>query len=417
MISVSRGSGELKARILLPGSKSISNRLLILQFHYGEKLRIENLSHADDTILLASILALVKRYQDNGSQGILHLDAHNAGTVFRFLTALLAITRGNFYLTGHGRMKERPIGPLVEALNSIGADVEYVERVGFAPLFIKGHSLEGGNIRIDASLSSQFLSALMLISPMLENGLCIENTKPVASWPYVRMTRKILEDLRIRTSVEKNSIKILPGARLDKIFKVEPDWSAASFWYCMMALNGKGEIRFPGLFHSGYQGDEIIADIFNPLGIVTVEDKEGTVIRTGKKGVIPTTFDFSEIPDLAMPVMLAMAAEREGCAFSGLEKLRFKESDRLSVMERELGKVGISLKKSSLNKWETSGKLVSPCDIFIQDEEDHRVAMTFTSLALKKFRVFIGDPKVVNKSYPGFWKDMESAGFRLNNSC
>jgi len=417
MIRIKRQNKALEARVLLPASKSISNRLLILQFHYGGGLQIDNLSRADDTVLMDSLLEVVRQYQGNGSQGILHLDVHNAGTVFRFLTALLAIKRGHFLLTGHDRLKERPIGPLVEALRSMGAEIEYIEKVGFAPILIKGHHLEGGTIRIDGSLSSQFLSAMLLIAPMLENGLVIEPVYPLVSLPYIKMTVRLLEDLGIRITFQKNRIEIMHQENLKGRVKVEPDWSAASSWYCMLALAEKGWVRFPGLIRSGYQGDEIIADIFDPLGTETVEDDEGIIIKSKDRIKGTGSIDFSDNPDLAMPVIMAFAITGEPCKFSGLERLRLKESDRLAVMERELQKIGISLIQSSPNRWETIGSFVRPGDVFVQDEDDHRIAMTFASLAMKDCSIFIEDPQVVNKSYPGFWKDLESAGFEIHDSC
>jgi 3-phosphoshikimate 1-carboxyvinyltransferase len=413
MMRISKAREDITGQIVLPASKSISNRLLILRHHYGPNLKIQNLSLADDTVLLNELLEMLKSHLAAGSQGILRLDAHNSGTVFRFLAALLSISRGKYYLTGSDRMKQRPVGPLVETLAEMGAEIEYAEKPGFPPLLIKGRNITGGRIGIDSSQSSQFLSALLLIAPVLENGMIIHTRGDAVSQPYITMTLKILEDSGIRVSHEKNEITVFPKGTVSAAFRIEPDWSSASFWYLLISIAHKGELFFPGLHKTGMQGDEKAALFFEALGIETIDHDDGLLIRFTGRISQPSNIDFSDCPDLALPVMLALGAAGLPVEFSGLERLRLKESDRLVAFDRELGKTGLKLAQTDQDKWTIRGEMKPGRQIFIEDDGDHRVAMTFACLAATGYTVSVENPAVVSKSYPGFWKDLESAGFDI----
>ncbi|NTV83097.1 MAG: 3-phosphoshikimate 1-carboxyvinyltransferase [Bacteroidales bacterium] len=414
---ISRENRTCRGEIKLPASKSISNRLLILHFVYGNSLSVSNLSTADDTVLLSSLLDLIRQYQSRGDTGLLRLDARNAGTVMRFLIPLLSVTKGHFLLTGTERMKQRPIGALVEAMRETGAEIDYLEQKGYPPLFIRGRAITGQRIRIDASSSSQFVTALLLLAPTLEDGLTVELTGTRASWPYVKMTTGILSYLGIQVVAQDDAIRVFHKKEIKINIEVESDWSAASFWYCMLSMADEGEVFFNGLRKSGLQGDQQLVNFFRQLGVITVEDDHG--LRIEKGGEMSDDFhaDFTAYPDLALPVILACGAAGINATFTGLDRLRLKESDRLTALSEGLLKSGILLREEYPGAWRLSGHMIHPCDLFLDDFEDHRVAMTFACLAMKGFTVHLDHPEVVNKSYPGFWKDLEAIGFSCDPSC
>lgn len=408
---------SLSGTVRLPASKSISNRLLVLQFLNGNNLCLNNLSGSDDTILLSSTLDLIRQYLIKADKGLLRLDARNAGTVMRFLAPVLALTPGYFLLTGSSRMKQRPIGPLVEALRDLGADIEYADRNGFPPLLIKGRHLSSKSVTIDASVSSQFVSGLMLVAPTLPDGLVIEFVKKPVSWPYVQMTGEILRQLGVRVVMEQQSIRISPKTAVAANIEIEPDWSAAAFWYSMLALADGGELKFPGLTLSGLQGDQQASVIFHDLGVETLKKADGVRIKRKERNKDFVRVDFNDFPDLALPVIIACAASGVNGLFTGLDRLRIKESDRLAVMNNELLKTGVTLYEEAPGEFTLSGKLIQPCDLVIDEAEDHRVAMAFTCLAMKGFAISFNHPEVVAKSYPKFWDDLESAGFMITSFC
>jgi 3-phosphoshikimate 1-carboxyvinyltransferase len=411
MIRISKAGHILRGSVRLPASKSISNRLLILQYAYGNSLSIGNISAADDTLLLSSLLDIIRRYQTTGESGLLRIDARNAGSVMRFLLPLLSVTRGHYLLTGDDRMKQRPIGALVEALRQTGAEIDYIGQVGYPPLVIRGRAISVNRIRIDASISSQFVTALLLLAPTLENGLTVELSGVKASWPYVKMTTEILSFLGIQVIAQEDAIKVFPKKEMKINVEVESDWSAASFWYCMLSMADDGELFFPGLRKSGLQGDQELATIFRRLGINTAEEADG--IRITKSGLYDDNFhaDFSGHPDLALPVILASGASGINATFTGLDRLRLKESDRIASLSAALIRAGLALQEEFPGTWKISGRLVDPRPLFPDDHEDHRVAMTCACLAIKGFEIGLEHPDVVNKSYPGFWKDLEKTGF------
>lgn len=411
MIKVSRTDRNCNGEIKLPTSKSISNRLLILQFAYGPELKIKNLSRSDDTVLLSSLLDLIRQYQLRGETGLLRVDTRNAGSVMRFLLALLTVTRGHYLLIGNERMQKRPVGALVDSLRANGAEIEYLDEPGYPPLLLRGRTISGSRMTVDSTVSSQFLTSLLLLAPKLQEGLTLELAGIPVSWPYVKMTTGILTELGIQVIVQENSIRVYHKPHIRTEVEVEPDWSASSFWYCMLSMAEKGSVYFPGLRKSGRQGDQQVATLFRQLGVDTFEEKNGIRIRKSKQLSTHFQADFTGYPDLALPVILACAAAGISGSFTGLERLRIKESDRIEAMTEGLVKAGITLREEPRGTWSLSGTLKEPSELLIRDYEDHRIAMTFACLAMKGFTVKLEHPEVVNKSYPGFWKDLESAGF------
>jgi 3-phosphoshikimate 1-carboxyvinyltransferase len=417
VIRISKNDRNCSGEIRLPASKSISNRLLMLQFCYGHSFNIQNLSGSDDTLLLSSLLDLIRQYQIRGDTGLLRIDTRNAGTVMRFLLPLLAATRGHYLLTGSERMIQRPVGPLVESMQEAGAEIDYLENIGFPPLLIRGRAISARKLTVDASLSSQFVSALLLLAPTLEEGITLELTGTPVSWPYVKMTTGILDVLGIQVIVQGNAIRVYHKKEIKADITVESDWSASSFWYCMLAMAEKGEVLFPGMRKSGLQGDQQVLEFFRQLGVDTIEGKKGIRIIKGKKTTENFHADFTAHPDLALPLILACASEGIKGTFTGLERLRIKESDRLEAITKGLLKAGIKLYEEIPGIWRLSGHLIDPCKLVIEDYEDHRVAMTFACLSLKGFTICLEHPDAVNKSYPGFWKDLQTAGFNCSDSC
>jgi len=417
VIRISKHTSGCNGTVRLPASKSISNRLLILQYAYGQSLSVSNLSNAEDTVLMSTLLDLLRQYQKRGDNSLLRLDAQNAGSVMRFLVPLLSVTRGHFLLTGNERMMQRPIGALVEAMRETGAEIDFLGQIGFPPLIIRGRPVSVGRIRIDASVSSQFVTALLLLAPTLENGLTLELTGVKSSWPYVRMTTALLDYLNIHVVVQEDAIRVFPKKVLDVNIEVECDWSAASFFYCMLSMAKKGEIFFPGLKKSGLQGDQQVAVFFDKLGIITTEEDNG--IRIKRSGQVMDNFyaDFTDFPDLALPVILACGSAGINGTFTGLDRLRIKESDRISALSAGLLNAGLILTEEFAGSWRLSGRMADPANIFPDDFEDHRVAMTLSLLAMKGFTVHLEHPEAVNKSYPGYWKALESLGFNCDFSC
>jgi len=417
VIRISRHTTGCNGTVRLPASKSISNRLLILQYAYGRSLSVSNLSNAEDTVLMSTLLDLLRQYQKKGDSGLLRLDARNAGSVMRFLVPLLSVTRGHFLLTGNERMMQRPIGALVEAMRETGAEIDFLGQIGFPPLIIRGRPVSGDRIRIDASVSSQFVTALLLLAPTLENGLTLELAGVKASWPYVKMTTALLDYLGIQVIIQEDAIRVFPRKELNINFEVECDWSAASFFYCMLSMAKKGEIFFPGLKRSGLQGDQQVAVFFDQLGVKTTEENNG--IRINRSGQVYDNFyaDFTNFPDLALPVILACGSAGMNGTFTGLDRLRIKESDRIGALSAGLLKAGLILTEEFAGTWRLSGRLADPTNIFPDDFEDHRMAMTLSLLAMKGFTVHLEHPEAVNKSFPGYWKAMESLGFNCDPSC
>ncbi|MEZ5026300.1 MAG: 3-phosphoshikimate 1-carboxyvinyltransferase [Chitinophagales bacterium] len=403
-------SKSINATIQLNGSKSISNRVLIINALCGFQIPIENLSNADDTIFLQRIL--------NSKESV--LDAGAGGTTFRFLTAFLATQEGReVVLTGSERMQQRPIKILVDALNSLGADIAYENQEGFPPLRIKGKKLKGGKIALPANTSSQYITALLLIAPTLEDGIEMELIGTIVSVPYIKMTLKIMEYFGVQSTFENNKIVVKGNSNYTpKPFFVEADWSAASYFYAMAILAEQATLELKGLNDKALQGDSVIATIAKNFGITTTYSENKILL---KKESIPNfkhfEFDFIECPDLAQTVIAFCAALGIEMDCRGLQTLRIKETDRIAALDAELQKLQLaSLKEIETNLWHLhilKNKNVENIFPSIKTYEDHRMAMSIAPLALRVGELLIEEPEVVTKSYPKFWEDLEKMGWQI----
>lgn len=403
-ISVS-GPKKINAEIKLPASKSISNRILIINALSYSPYDIENLSNCDDTIVMTAAL------NSNNTK----FDIKAAGTAMRFLTAFLSKIVGEWYITGTERMKQRPIKVLVDALNSLGAKIEYAEKEGFPPLKIYGSSLQGGEINLDGSISSQYISALLMTAPVMEKGLKINLTGEIISKPYIRMTLKLMEEFGVKSIWKGNTIEIPAQHYIPKQFKVESDWSGASYWYEIAALAEYAEIELSGLFSDSTQGDAEVARIFENLGIQTIFSPKGVRLQKTNRICDKLEYDFVEQPDLAQTVVVTCIMMNIPFNFTGLQTLRIKETDRIAALKTELKKFGYSLNDSVPGALSWQGERTDPePDPIIETYEDHRMALAFAPISLKKGTIKIAEPEVVTKSYPDYWNDLRSAGFTVN---
>jgi 3-phosphoshikimate 1-carboxyvinyltransferase len=394
--------------ITLNGSKSIANRALIIRALTKDGFDIRNLSNADDTLVLDNLLKSHAKV----------LDAGAGGTTFRFLTAYLATCEGReVVLTGSERMQERPIRLLVNALRTLGADIEYVKNEGFPPLKIKGKKLKGGKVTIPADTSSQYISALLMVAPTLEEGLVLELKGEIVSLPYILMTLNLMRYFGVESTLEGNIITVKSQTYQSKSFFVEADWSAASYYYSIAFLSNSAEITLNGLQKDSVQGDAVIADIFKDW--VETTFLESSIVLKKKNLVLPKVFefDFLECPDLAQTVLTALAAKNINGTFQGLKTLLIKETDRVAALDNELSKYGAHLKgEVSENLWKLSSvNFNADLEVIprIATYEDHRMAMSFAPLSLVTQKVEIEEPHVVTKSYPQFWEDLNSLGFSI----
>lgn len=410
MIYTIQAPNQITASIRLPSSKSISNRALILNVLSGNAFPIENLSASDDTQVMPKAFESKDTIIDIGA----------AGTAMRFLTAFFSQCEGTRIITGSERMKNRPVKILAEALRHIGAEIGYVEKEGFPPLQITGRKLHGGEITLDGSVSSQYLSALMMIAPMMEKGLNIRLEGNIVSRPYIEMTRRLMELFGVKTFWAGNIIRIVPQIYTARPFKVESDWSAASYWYEIMALAQRNpEIELSGLEKDSLQGDSKVVGIFENLGIKTNFLSPGNVrlvrLPTDKTRPEYFPYNFVDEPDLAQTLTVACCMLEIPFRFSGLQSLKIKETDRISALQTELKKLGYLVKNPSDSLMEWKGERCEPeADPIISTYEDHRMAMAFAPVCLKTGKIRISEPGVVSKSYPGFWEDLGKAGFVIS---
>jgi 3-phosphoshikimate 1-carboxyvinyltransferase len=408
---LSKKTREFSGMIQLTGSKSESNRALILEALSDGKVEVNNLSSAADTVTLDRILS-----SDLGLQASALIDVGPAGTAMRFLTAYYATkTQRDVTLTGTERMKQRPIGILADALISLGAKIEYEEKDGFPPIILRaGFAQKSKRIKIKGDISSQYITALLLIAATLPLGLELEIEGDLTSRPYVEMTLALLDQTGIKHTWKDNLIEIAAQPFQVGNINVEPDWSAASYWYAIAALCTNAEIRLPYLRKYSLQGDSRIAEIMANFGITSVFDENGLTITKEDKVLSRKIFDFKECPDLAQTVIVCCAALGHDATFTGLETLKIKETDRVLALQNELGKMGVKLiEKNMVYKLDCSERF-TPEKIYINTYEDHRMAMAFAPLALIINEVEVEDPSVVNKSYPHFWDDLSKAGFGIN---
>ncbi len=392
-------------RITPSSSKSESNRSLIINALSGNLGELKNLSDARDTQTMKRLLSSNEEV----------FDVLDAGTTMRFLTGYLAvITQKNVTLTGSLRMQERPIKILVEALNSIGADITYLKNEGYPPVEISPFSRQKNNtLKIPSNISSQYISALLMIAPVLPNGLKVELVGQIFSEPYIRMTLSLMERFGIRHDWLGNTISISHQDYAGAEYTIESDWSGASYWYGLLSLAKSGSFDLTGLRKDSYQGDSVIDDIMSRMGVTSSYFEGG--VKLGKTGIEKSfTLDFKNCPDLAMTVMVSAAAQNINLTMTGLESLKIKETDRILAMQTELKKINVQLIEVDEHNWklESNNFHLTPETLF-STYDDHRMAMAFAPLCtLAPIR--IKNPDVVAKSYPGFWEDLASVGANID---
>lgn len=411
---------KIQAEVTLPASKSISNRALIIHaLASGERITkdslgtvLKNISDCDDTRVMVRALTEMPDV----------IDIMAAGTAMRFLSAYLTVTPGTHTITGTERMRHRPIGILVDALRQLGAQVEYVGEEGFPPLRITGGKHKGGRLELPGNVSSQYISALLMIGPVLEEGISLTLKGDVVSKPYIEMTLSIMRDFGAKAEwINHHELMVLPGGYQTTPYLIENDWSASSYWYEMIALSHDDapSIVLPGLFSKSLQGDSAISQIFRPLGIETIFEKDADGIERVRltRNETPCNrmdYDFVNQPDLAQTLVVTCAMMDIPFRFTGLQSLKIKETDRITALRTELYKLGYDIQEQDDSILFWNGERC-PAQEYpaIDTYEDHRMAMAFAPCALKLGQLRINNPEVVSKSYPAFWEDLEKTGFKV----
>ncbi len=396
---------KLQTTITLPPSKSISNRVLILNALSCSPYPIENLSDCEDTQVLIDAF--------NSDSNV--FDVKGAGTAMRFLTAFLAEMEGEWIIRGNNRMHERPIYPLVNTLIALGAEIEYLEKEGYPPLKIKGKHLGGGEVYLSGNMSSQFVSALLMIAPKMDNGLIIHLENEVISKPYIHLTLGLMEKYGVKAKWEGKDITVKHQEYVPTPIKVEADWSAASYWYSIASLIPEAEVTLLGLNRNSLQGDSNLVNLFPDLGVSTEFIPDGVIIRKTKKSAKKFFHDFVNEPDLAQTFVVACCLLNVPFLFSGVQSLKIKETDRINALKTELLKLGYVLKDDNeyrMLEWDKE-RCFPQKNAVIETYNDHRMAMSFAPACIPFESVIIDNPGVVAKSYPKFWDDLKKAGFTI----
>ncbi len=402
--SISKPSNIQSYNVALPTSKSISNRALILNALSYSSIPIKNLSDSDDTQLLIKALT-----SDSN-----HFDVGAAGTTMRFLTAFLSKIVGEWTITGSERMKQRPIKILVDALNNLGAKIEYLEAEGYPPLKIFGSALEGGDLELAGDVSSQYISALLMIGPTMKNGLRLTLTGEIISRPYILLTLKMMETFGVKCHWKDNIITIPSANYTPTEFTVEADWSAASYWFAIVALNQGAEVTLKGLKRYSEQGDSKVAELFNQLGVSHNFNKNGLTLKNNGEKKSSFHYDFIEQPDLAQTFAVVCCCLNIPFKFTGLQTLKIKETDRINALIDELKKMGFALKSNDVDNLIWDGETCDKdANIVISTYKDHRMAMAFAPAACIFDNLIIDDPAVVSKSYPRYWDHLKEYGYQI----
>jgi 3-phosphoshikimate 1-carboxyvinyltransferase len=404
---ITKNDKTLKGNIQLPGSKSITARVMLIKALCAQDFSITNYSQSEDSLTLFELINSIEPV----------LNCKDGGTTLRFLTAFLAIHEGEVTLTGSQRMLERPIGPLVDALRQLGAVIEYKGQEGYPPLLIKGRMLSGNKIEIDASMSSQFVSALLLIAPMLPQGLLMKMNGDIVSKSYIELTLQVMRHFGITHEWTQSVISIPPQRYEARDFKVESDWSAASYYYAMAALADDVDLKLFGLNKLSFQGDNAIAKIMEKFGVHTSYIEGGIRLTKNESEIKNFEYDFKQCPDIAQTVLFTCAALNIPAQVLGLTNLKIKETDRVNALKQELARLGVTLKEIGFT-WNLSVNLNLNLlhDLDFETYNDHRMAMSATPLALTHKTVTVNNPGVVRKSYPQFWEDIKQLGFLVEET-
>ena len=394
-------SGNLHGRIQITGSKSESNRMLLLKALYP-KITLDNLSNSDDTVAMKSGLESDKNMVDIG----------HAGTSMRFLSAYYStLENQEKILTGSSRMQERPIGVLVDALRQLGADISYLKNEGYPPLLIKGKQLRANEVRLSANISSQYITALMLIAPSLPDGLRLYLEGKITSIPYIEMTLSLLHKIGVDAIFSGQHIQVFPKKDITQItHAVESDWSSASYYFSMVALAKEADVSLSTYKKDSLQGDRVLMDVYQQFGVKSSIENNTLALKKQTMGSTHVQLDLSDAPDIAQTIAVTCYGLGLSCSLTGLHTLKIKETDRLVALQNELSKLGatIEITDKSLHLHKRTNP-IRP-NVLIETYHDHRMAMAFAPLGLL-VPIRIQDADVVTKSYPGFWKDLEQNGF------
>ena len=398
---------NIKGSLSLSGSKSISNRLLILQALSGKMSPLKNLSNSDDTQVLQKAL----------SSNCSTIDVGIAGTVMRFLTAYFAILDSEIVLTGAQRMKERPIKDLVDALRLLGAEITYLEKDGFPPMRINGKNLKGGNLSIKADVSSQFISAILMVAPYFEKGIQLELVGEILSRPYIEMTLSLMQRQGVSHRWEGNTISIDPGVYQNSVKEVESDWSSISYIFEILALSDSGEIQISQVDENSVQGDQKVMDFFQSLGVASSVDKGVLCLSKKSNFKLPKylEFDCVRTPDLAQTLAATACGLGVNMMLTGLKNLPLKETNRLVALKNELEKTGAVVNIIKDEALEViAGERLNSNDFNFETYGDHRMALCLAPLALKAHSVIVDDAEVINKSYKSYWEDLKRLSFDIH---
>ena len=403
---LSRNNRSIKGIIEIGGSKSESNRLLMLR-EYSSDFKITNLSKSDDTKTLINALANTDKI----------VDVNHAGTAMRFLASYYASKlNSKITLTGSDRMKNRPIGILVDALRDLGAEIEYKEKEGYPPLRIIGKNLMGNEVSLPANISSQFISSLMMLGVKIDNGIKLNLEGNITSKPYILMTKKLIDKIGCNVVINNNEIVISRNYKsLNKIVEVESDWSSASYFYSIVALSRDAEITLKIFKRDSIQGDSIVSKIYQKLGVETMYKEDSIIISKNKMSNLPDSLklDLSDTPDLAQTIAVSCLGLGIECELSGLDTLKIKETDRIEALKKEFIKLGVDGITTSDNKIHFRGNHNLNNNIKITTYQDHRMALSFAPLAVI-IDISIESPNVVSKSFPDYWEDLKTLGFKIN---
>lgn len=403
---LSKNNRTINGLIEIGGSKSESNRLLMVR-EYSSDFKINNLSKSDDTKTLIDALINTNKT----------IDINHAGTAMRFLVSYYASKlNSEITLTGSSRMKDRPIGILVNALRDLGADIEYQEKEGYPPVRIIGKNLIGNEVSLPANISSQFVSSLMMLGVKIDNGIKLNLEGNITSKPYILMTKKLIEKIGFKVEINNNQIEVSGNYNnLNKIVEVESDWSSASYFYSIVALSKDAEISLKTYKTKSIQGDSIVSKIYQKLGVETLYKEDCIVISKNKNFTLPKKMelDLSDSPDLAQTIAVSCLGLGIGCRLSGLQTLKIKETDRIEALKEEFIKLGVDNIETSDNMIYFKGDQKLNNNIKISTYQDHRMALSFATLAVI-IDISIEFPNVVSKSFPNYWENLKTLGFKIN---
>ena len=396
---------KIQVSVSLPASKSICNRALIINALTQDCLPLKNLSDCDDTQVMQTALSALQPV----------IDIKAAGTAMRFLSAFLAVSEGTHIITGTQRMQQRPIGILVNALRSLGADITYIGKEGFPPLRITGKNLPNKEVTLSGSVSSQYISALLMIGPTLTNGITLTLTDEIISRPYIDLTLKLMSDFGAKVKwINDHQLKVEPHPYCPTAYTIENDWSAASYWYEICALSDDAIIQLPGLFPNSPQGDSIVAELFSVLGVESRIEKQVLTLHKTAKKANRLEYNFINQPDLAQTFVVTCALLNIPFHFNGLQSLKIKETDRITALIKEMKKLGYVLTETNGCSLSWNGERCTPdANPCITTYEDHRMAMAFAPACFIYKNLQVNDPDVVNKSYPQYWQHLINAGFHI----